>query len=126
MCRGMWRRSAGALAPYGGAMIQRRTVLDSTTAGLGEAGTQAFGGALEAGAGNYIALTQVSGHVLDWDDYTVVTGTTYDYRVIPVSQRGVPNNVGAREGPDHGDRTHHARLFSGDALEPAPQREEPA
>ena len=86
------------LAPYGGALIQRRTVLTSTTGGLGEAGTQALGGALEANAGNYIALTQVSGHVLDFDDYTVVTATTYDYRVIPVSQRGVPNNVGAREG----------------------------
>ena len=86
------------LAPYGGAMIQRRTVLDSTTAGLGEAGTQTLGGALEAGAGNYLAITQVSGHVLDFDDYTVITGTTYEYRVIPVSQRGVPNMVGAREG----------------------------
>ena len=43
-------------------------------------------------------ITQVSGHVLDFDDYTVITGTTYDYRVIPVSQRGVPNTGGAREG----------------------------
>ena len=85
-------------APYGGALIQRRTVLTSTTGGLGEAGTQALGAALEAHSGNYLALTQVSGHVLDFDDYTVITGTTYDYRVIPVSQRGVPNNVGAREG----------------------------
>ena len=86
------------LAPYGGALIQRRTVLTSTTGGLAEAGTQTLGGAIEANAGNYIALTQVSGHVLDFDDYTVITGTTYDYKVIPVSQRGVPNNVGAREG----------------------------
>ena len=28
------------LAPYGGALIQRRTVLTSTTGGLAEAGTQ--------------------------------------------------------------------------------------
>lgn len=85
-------------APYGGAMIQRRTVLTSTTGGLGTAGTQALGGALEVDTGNYLPLTQVSGHVLDFDDYTVITGTTYMYRVIPVSQRGVPNNVGALEG----------------------------
>ena len=87
-----------AYAPYGGALIQRRTVLESTTGGLGSAGEQTFGGSAETGGGNYLPITQVSGHVLDFDDYTVITGTTYDYKVIPVSQRGVPNNVGAREG----------------------------
>ena len=89
--------SAG-FAPYGGAMIQRRTVLLNASGGLGEAGTLALGGVPSPIEGTYLPLTQVSGHVLDFDDYTVVTGTTYMYRVIPVSQRGVPNNVGAREG----------------------------
>jgi hypothetical protein len=86
-------------APYGGATLLRRTVLSSGQLG------QAQGGIVDLGAivdpndpnVNYVPLAQVRGHVLDFDDYTVISGGTYQYRVVPVSALGVPNNVGSRE-----------------------------
>lgn len=87
------------LAPYGGATILRRTVLDSALGGQVVAGTNDFG--VELGVndpgGNFLPITQVSGHVLDFDDFTILSGLTYVYRVIPVSRRGVPNSVGFRD-----------------------------
>ena len=56
-------------------------------------------------------LTQVSGHVLDFDDYTVVAGVTYVYRVIPMSSRGVPNFDGRPGGRYSCVRSHDAGLF---------------
>ena len=97
----------------------------STTGGLGEAGTQTLGVRWRPGRATICALTQVSGHVLDFDDYTVVTGTTYDYRVIPVSQRGVPNNGGRPGRPHHGHRPDHPGLFPRHPAEPAPQGQDP-
>jgi hypothetical protein len=86
-------------APYGGALVLRRTVTDSAlggSGGLGNTQAAAIQGSLD-GIANYAPLTQLSGHVLDLDDYTVVTGQTYVYRVVPMSSRGVPNNLGALE-----------------------------
>ena len=90
-------------APYGGALILRRSVQASALAGSGVLG-QAQAAEIrnvEDGTVNFAPLAQVSGHVLDVDDYTVVTGQTYIYRVVPVSHTGVPNNVGALEGIIH-------------------------
>lgn len=87
------------LAPYGGATILRRTVLDSTLAGQQIIGQNAAGeaqGATDSG-GNFAIVTQVSGHVLDYDDFTILSGITYIYRVVPLSGRGVPNMQGMRD-----------------------------
>ena len=91
------------LAPYGGALIQRRTVMSSAAGGQGALGGGNLGELQSAtdGGYNFQPLTQVTGHVLDYDDYTILTGTTYVYRVIPVSARGVPNIPGAREATIH-------------------------
>jgi predicted phage tail protein len=89
--------------PYGGAAILRRTVLDSSLGGMGDMGAVDLG-AVQGGADSqvgFVPVAQLRGHILDFDDYTVLTGTTYIYRVIPVSQRGVPNNTGARDGLIH-------------------------
>jgi hypothetical protein len=94
--------SAG-YAPYGGVTILRRTVTASGAAGQVEAGAQSFGLLQDPQDSNlnFTILTQLRGHVLDFDDYTVVTGATYVYRVVPISGRGVPNNLGALEGTIH-------------------------
>jgi hypothetical protein len=90
-------------APYGGALILRRTVMAAALGGSGTAGGT-LAGELRSSTDsndNFMPLTQVNGHVLDWDDYTVSAGVTYVYRVVPMSQRGVPNNVGALEATIH-------------------------
>ena len=89
--------------PYGGAAIYRRTVLLSGQMGQAQAG-QAAAATIQDPADpnvNFTPLAQLRGHVLDYDDFTVITGTTYQYRVVPLSQRGVPNNLGAREAVVH-------------------------
>lgn len=88
-------------APYGGAMIFRRTVLAGNLAGIAQAGVAQAGVLQQDPNLNYAPLLQVSGHVLDFDDYTVVSNVTYVYRVVPISQRGVPNELGAREAIIH-------------------------
>jgi predicted phage tail protein len=90
-------------APYGGALILRRTVWQSAQAGSGQLGLTPAG---EQQAPtdlnvNYAPIHQVSGHVLDYDDYTIVSGVTYVYRVVPMSNRGVPNYPGAKEVAIH-------------------------
>ncbi len=87
------------LAPYGGAYIYRRSILASGQLGQVVAGTVDLGAIVDANDPNvsYVPLAQVRGHVLDWDDATVITGGTYQYRVVPVSALGVPNNPGGRE-----------------------------
>jgi predicted phage tail protein len=90
-------------APYGGALILRRTVQESSGGGTGVMGITTMG-LVQAATDlniNYTPITQVSGHILDWDDYTVVSGVTYVYRVVPMSSRGVPNYPGAREAVIH-------------------------
>lgn len=89
----------GGQAPYGGAKVFRRTVL------FNSAGGQMAAGAVDLGASqnpndqsfNYALLTQVTGHTLELDDFTVSTNSTYIYRVVPVSGRGVPNEAGSLE-----------------------------
>ena len=96
-------RLGRGFAPYGGALILRRSVYQSALAGSAVAGVTTMG-QIQASTdlnNNYVPLTQVSGHVLDFDDYTVVAGVTYVYRVIPMSSRGVPNFEGAREAAIH-------------------------
>jgi predicted phage tail protein len=90
-------------APYGGATILRRTVLDSGQAGQSAAGTSEHGASQNGGdsGGNFVPITQVNGHVLDYDDFTILSGLTYVYRVIPVSSRGVPNQTGSRDALLH-------------------------
>jgi len=94
--------SAG-FGPYGGALILRRAVLESSGAGVAQAGIINFGAIQDPSDANvnFIPLIQLRGHVLDYDDYTVLTGTTYVYRVVPISQGGTPNNTGAREAMIH-------------------------
>ncbi len=86
-------------APYGGATILRRTLGLTGQAGQSQAGTVDFGVIQDPNDPNvnFMPLAQVRGHVLDFDDYTVISGGTYMYRVVPVSALGVPNNIGARE-----------------------------
>ena len=86
-------------ALYGGAMILRRVLLATGQMGQVEAGTIGAGAISDPNDPNYnyTPLTQVRGHVLDWDDYTAISGSTYQYRVVPISHLGVPNNIGARE-----------------------------
>ena len=94
---------APGFAPYGGAKIFRRTLLLTGTAGAN------FAGGFDLGAitnpndpnVNFVQLTQVTGHVLELDDFSVVTNNTYLYRVVPVSGRGVPNNAGALDAYVH-------------------------
>jgi predicted phage tail protein len=90
-------------APYGGAYIFRRTILATGQAGQAQAGMQDAGAISDPNDPNvnYSPLAQVRGHVLDFDDFTVISGGTYRYRVVPVSQFGVPNNLGAREVEIH-------------------------
>jgi predicted phage tail protein len=87
------------LAPYGGAKIFRRTVLLNSTAGLSGVGAIDLAAISDPNDANFnfALLTQVTGHTLEVDDFTVITGSTYLYRVIPVSGRGVPNVAGGRE-----------------------------
>jgi hypothetical protein len=86
-------------ALYGGAMILRRVLLATGQMGQVEAGTIGAGAISDPNDPNYnyIPIIQVRGHVLDWDDYTAISGSTYQYRVVPISHLGVPNNAGARE-----------------------------
>jgi predicted phage tail protein len=88
-------------APYGGAMVFRRTVLAGDLAGIAAAGVAQAGVPQQDANLNYAPLFQVSGHVLDFDDYTVMSQVSYVYRVVPISQRGVPNELGAREAFIH-------------------------
>ena len=85
------------LAPYGGVKIYRRTVLLSSTAGNIVAGGIDLGAIQDPNDPNlnYVLLVQVKGPALETDDFTVVTGSTYLYRVVPVSGRDVPNEAGA-------------------------------
>jgi len=86
-------------APYGGALILRRTVQESALGGSGSLGGTQAASLQDStdGTSNFAPITQVHGHVLDFDDYTIATGITYVYRVVPMSNRGVPNNPGALE-----------------------------
>lgn len=90
-------------APYGGAMIFRRVVLATGQLGQAQAGTIGAGAISDPNDPNYnyTPVIQVRGHVLDWDDYTAISGSTYQYRVVPISYLGVPNNAGAREALIH-------------------------
>src|SRR4030095_16120073 len=88
-------------APYAGAVIYRRTVLEAGQAGQATAGAGEFGQLQNDGNLNFVQLEQVRGHVLEWDDFTVITGGTYVYRVVPVSQRDIPNEAGALEAIIH-------------------------
>ena len=89
--------------PYGGVQILRRIVTDSSISGTATAGGVDLGAALTGTDAqvDFVPIMQLRGHILDWDDFTVITGTTYIYRLIPVSQRGVPNNTGGRDGLIH-------------------------
>ena len=60
-------------------------------------GVRAVGAAQGDSNSQFLQLTQVRGHVLEFDDYTVISGATYVYRVVPISTRSVPNELGARE-----------------------------
>lgn len=94
--------SAG-YAPYGGAAIFRRSVLVSGQMGQATAGVVDLGAIQDPSDPNvnFAPLVTLRGHVLDYDDYTTVSGSTYVYRVVPLSGQGVPNNVGAREALLH-------------------------
>lgn len=94
--------SAG-FAPYGGAIIYRRDVVLNATAGLGTMGGVGFAELQSAGdeTTDYIRLATVRGAVLEYDDSLVITDTTYQYKVVPISGRGVPNNLGALTGVIH-------------------------
>jgi hypothetical protein len=102
-------------APYGGASILRRTIGASSQAGQVTAGTIDLGAIIDPNDPNvnYTPLAQVRGHVLDYDDATVITGSTYQYRVVPVSSLGVPNNTGAREVLIHITGASTAAYFPG-------------
>jgi hypothetical protein len=91
-------------------MIYRRTVLDNATAAQATAGETDHAAVQNDTDQNFVQVHQVVGHVLEWDDFGIVTGATYVYLVVPYSQRGVPNNDGARQvritvagptGPDY-------------------------
>jgi predicted phage tail protein len=86
-------------APYDGATVYRRSVLSTSIAGNIQAGAVDLGAIMDPSdpGYNFIQLVQVSGHVLETDDYTVVTGNTYLYRVVPVSKRGIPNVNGSMD-----------------------------
>jgi len=90
-------------APYGGAMIFRRVLEATGQLGQVQAGTIGAGAVSNPNDPNfnYTPVIQVRGHVLDWDDYTAISGSTYQYRVVPISYLGVPNNAGAREAVLH-------------------------
>jgi hypothetical protein len=102
-------------APYGGALILRRTVMASGLAGSGVLGSAQAAEIrnVEDGSVNFAAVAQVTGHVLDLDDYTVTTGQTYIYRVVPMSHLGVPNNMGALEAIIHVSGPTTAGFFPG-------------
>lgn len=87
----------GGMAPYGGAKVYRRSVNINSTVGNIIAGGVDLGAIQDPNDPNYnyIFLVQVSGHVLETDDFTVVTGSSYVYRVVPISGRSVPNEAGA-------------------------------
>src|SRR4030095_16887968 len=59
-------------APYAGAVIYRRTVLEAGQAGQATAGAGEFGQLQNDGNLNFVQLEQVRGHVLEWDDFTVI------------------------------------------------------
>ena len=110
-------------APYGGASILRRTIGSSSQAGQVTAGTIDLGAIIDPNDPNvnYAPLAQVRGHVLDYDDATVITGSTYQYRVVPVSSLGVPEQYGCAGSPDSYYGRQHGRLFPWDPAQSAPQ-----
>lgn len=91
-------------APYGGALIYRREVTLNAMTGQGNSmGAVALAEGQSAGdsGGNLVRIATVGPSVLDYDDPLVVTGVTYEYRVTPISMRGVPNNEGSLSGVLH-------------------------
>ena len=106
--------SAG-YAPYAGATVLRRSILDSALAGSALAGGGDLGALQNPADQNvgYTPLIQVKGHVLEVDDYSTIQGGTYIYRVIPVSGRDVPNMAGAREAILHMAGPTTADFFPG-------------
>ena len=94
---------SGGFAPYGGAAIFRRSVVLAGQLGQAVAGTIDLGALQDPNDPNvnFVPLASLRGHVLDYEDYTIVQGATYLYRVVPMSGRGVPNNNGAREAIVH-------------------------
>lgn len=91
------RPIGGGEAPYGGAIIYRRTVTANAemgkfvlaSTGLGEIKTLS-----EDNDQNYKRVGSVSGNVTEWIDVSIIQGETYEYRVSPISQRGVENRTG--------------------------------
>ena len=91
-------------APYGGALIYRREVTLNAMAGQNNSmGAVALAEGQSAGdsSGNFVRIATVGPAVLDYDDPLVITGATYEYRVTPISMRGVPNNEGSLTGVLH-------------------------
>lgn len=88
---------------YGGAIIYRRELSATSTAGHAIAG-QAIAGALVNPTDvvqDFVRIGSALNGLLEWDDALVIQGATYEWRVIPLSQRGVPNTQGARQAMLH-------------------------
>ena len=88
----------GSYAPYGSAQILRREVTRSASVSFPRLGFTWVGSVIdddERGGTGFRTITTTPGY--DYDDLEVVVGLTYLYRVVPLSTRGVPNNVGYAE-----------------------------
>lgn len=88
------------LAPYGGAIVYRREVSINAMAGVGAFGEVLLAEISSAGdiSTHFVRIATVGPTILEYDDPLVVTGNTYEYKVVPISVRGVPNNLGSVSG----------------------------
>jgi len=85
----------GRYAPYGGAIILRREILQGGLAGNIQTAIATFAedmNPLDELTGGYSRIGFTQG--FNYSDSTVIPGLTYEYRIIPVSGINTPNNVG--------------------------------
>ena len=80
-------------SPYRGAIVQRRRVTTTASAGTGRVGEARIGTLILdneiTATTDFETLAEVHDGARQYDDQKVFPGETYQYRVIPVSVRGV-------------------------------------
>lgn len=90
--------AGNAYAQYGGALIFRRYVRVNAQAGKAIAGETAF--AAQLGATNspdpFVLIANIQGgETTNYQDPVPIAGATYQYKVVPTSRRGIPNDIGS-------------------------------
>lgn len=86
------------LAPYAGALIQRRVSISGGGSGVARMGVGQMSVAISASeaesADDFETIGEVRNGATNYRDTLVTAGTTYTYRIIPRSDRGVHGQAG--------------------------------